>query len=714
MNFKHIQTRNKSIASVIESYMRILFFPVFTLVCVICLFFQFANTLVMTNNTIKSESDSAAEHISWILKTYKSLVEDLGTTPFLTDPDVSTEEKISFLNKKSEEFGLLSCKTIRRDGFSDMDQNYRGNREYFQKALLGKTVISDPIISRDSGYIVIVVASPLWKNGKAGSNIEGVVYFSLEPGVLNQIVNELSISPNSSAYIISKESLIASSNEKDFQVGQPNHINQEINSRSQKKVADFERKAIAGNNKVDSFFCDGHLTSFASSPIYEMPDWFLIHKCPATDFFYLFYAYISFIVLLMVLSYFLISFHSKKIGISIAEPVQKMALRLQKASEGDFSSEVTSYGTLKEVRIISEATQSLVNRMNLVLNNDEFYTQDIKFSDLVNFEILNTFIKAYDKYMDAVLCIKDIDGNVIIGVPGVPNMPHTSQNIIINDRKAGSVEIYFTNISRYTSDDTQEIVDMLATSISKLAETNLYHHNHFISINENYKANIKSLMSENEKLTSSMQNWINELESSEFKNKKDFKLGTSMFAAQAREYLEILEDTKSFVDLSKLASDHIEADYSLDELSSSIIQNVRFSGDIKISVDKNTPDYLFGDRNALEKILLKLIQTIRIKDIDCPIFINFSTKKQLYSVILETEITFKSAIFTDDERSRLRAMFMSSNHLNQKSFWEQSVRKTLKLLHEIHGNATIIENDKELIVLTLDIPQLEADEGDRY
>ena len=56
--------------------------------------------------------------------------------------------------------------------------------------------------------MTIIVAAPIWKDGVPNSTVTGVVYFVPEETFLNDIVTEINVSENGSAFILNKNGTI--------------------------------------------------------------------------------------------------------------------------------------------------------------------------------------------------------------------------------------------------------------------------------------------------------------------------------------------------------------------------------------------------------------------------------------------------------------------------------------------------------------------------
>lgn len=106
--------------------------------------------------------------------------------------------------------------------YSDLSGNYfttLGNtanvadRVYFKRLMTtGKTVISDPVISKTTGYQVVVVAAPVKKNGQ----IIGVVAGIIKVDEIEKMITSIKIGKTGYAYMINGDGLVIVHPQKDL------------------------------------------------------------------------------------------------------------------------------------------------------------------------------------------------------------------------------------------------------------------------------------------------------------------------------------------------------------------------------------------------------------------------------------------------------------------------------------------------------------------
>ncbi|BAY80014.1 multi-sensor hybrid histidine kinase (plasmid) [Nostoc linckia NIES-25] len=79
------------------------------------------------------------------------------------------------------------------------------DRDYFQKAIAGKSNISDPFISRSTGIPLIAIAAPIWSNSASNSSPIGTFQGNVRVDRIAEVVNSLQYGANSYAFALNSQ-----------------------------------------------------------------------------------------------------------------------------------------------------------------------------------------------------------------------------------------------------------------------------------------------------------------------------------------------------------------------------------------------------------------------------------------------------------------------------------------------------------------------------
>ncbi|MEH2159974.1 MAG: cache domain-containing protein [Nostoc sp.] len=79
------------------------------------------------------------------------------------------------------------------------------DRDYFQKAIAGKSNISDPFVSRSTGIPLIAISTPIWSNSASSSSPIGAFQGNVRVDHIAKVVNSLQYGTNSYAFAINSQ-----------------------------------------------------------------------------------------------------------------------------------------------------------------------------------------------------------------------------------------------------------------------------------------------------------------------------------------------------------------------------------------------------------------------------------------------------------------------------------------------------------------------------
>ncbi|MEH1874586.1 hybrid sensor histidine kinase/response regulator [Nostoc sp.] len=110
--------------------------------------------------------------------------------------------------KRINEFFLFQLATP--DGSYSNTKVGRANknirdRDYFQKAIAGKSNISDPFISRSTGISLIAISTPIWSNSAISSSPIGTFHGNVRVDHIAEVVNSLYYGANSYAFALNSQ-----------------------------------------------------------------------------------------------------------------------------------------------------------------------------------------------------------------------------------------------------------------------------------------------------------------------------------------------------------------------------------------------------------------------------------------------------------------------------------------------------------------------------
>ncbi len=327
------------------------------------------NGTISTVDQMMSETAVlAAERIEQELTAYKNVAMDTGCVPQLLDETVSLEEKRSIIDQRVSMHGFQRGNIIGPDGISIFDGKDYSDREYVQQAMQGNVYVSEPLISKITGELSIMVAAPIYKDGVQGSSIEGVVYFVPPETFLNSIVSSISVSEHSRAYMINRSGdTIADTTLETITV--QNIENEAEGDSSLKELASIHAAMRQGKNGFGSYK-NGRDSMFAAyAPVNGTDGWSVAVVAPQSDYLSATYFNIAINLVMMALAILVSIVIALKMANSISQPMKACAERMRLLVEGDLESPVPKVVSRDETGMLTQSTGELVEGLSTIIHD---------------------------------------------------------------------------------------------------------------------------------------------------------------------------------------------------------------------------------------------------------------------------------------------------------------------------------------------------------
>lgn len=327
------------------------------------------NSTTKTVNQMMSETAVlAAERIEQELTAYKNVAMDTGCIPQLLDADVTLEEKRSIIDERVGMHGFQRGNVIGSDGISIFDGNNYSDREYVKQAMQGSVYVSEPLISKVTGELSIMVAAPIYEGGVKGSSIVGVVYFVPQETFLNDIVSSIKVSEHNRAYMINNSGDTIADTTLDTITVQ--NIESESQSDSSlKELAKIHASMREGKNGFGSYKSGKERMFAAYAPVSGTDGWSLAVTAPQSDYLSTTYFDIAINLIMMVVAILLSIIVALKLANNIGRPMKACAERMRLLVEGDLESPVPEAVSQDETGMLTESTAELVTGLSTIIHD---------------------------------------------------------------------------------------------------------------------------------------------------------------------------------------------------------------------------------------------------------------------------------------------------------------------------------------------------------
>ena len=291
------------------------------------------STVNLVYSSMTASAQVAAERAYWEMRSYTNIARELGTMSQLSDSSTSDSELSEIVQQIIERHELQKCNIIKPNGESFDGNNY-SDREYFQNAMKGNVTVTEPIVSRVTGELMIIIAAPIWKNGITDGETVGCITIVPDPEFLNDIVRSIKVSDNCGAYIIDKNGNTIADLDSDL-VKRGENIEQlaaadTSGQAGYKTLAKAHESMRAGESGVARYTLNGVSKFLSYAPIQDSNGWSLAVYAPTGDFMDSTSRAIVMTVILLIVACVVSAFISVCLGKKIGSSVKVCTERIEK------------------------------------------------------------------------------------------------------------------------------------------------------------------------------------------------------------------------------------------------------------------------------------------------------------------------------------------------------------------------------------------------
>ena len=360
---------------------------------------NYRSTIATVDQMMSQTAVLAAERVEQELTAYKNVAMDTGCIPQLSDGMVSVEVKRSIIDERVSMHGFQRGNIVGLNGRSIFDGNDYSDREYVQQAMGGAVYVSEPLVSKVTGELSIIVAAPIYAGGSRGNSIVGVVYFVPPETFLNDIVSSIKVSEHSRAYMINKSGDTIADNTLDTITTQ--NIEREAQSdASLKELAAIHEQMRQGKNGFGGFKSSEGPYYAAYAPVSGTDGWSIAVMAMKKDYLKDTYAGMLVDVLVVVASGLASIVVALKLSSHISNPMRACCQRMKQLVEGDLKSPVPQVSGQDETAELTRATADMVSGLNSIIEDIGYLLTEMAGK---NFDVRSAHRDAYVGEFQSIL-----------------------------------------------------------------------------------------------------------------------------------------------------------------------------------------------------------------------------------------------------------------------------------------------------------------------
>ncbi len=349
---------------------------------------NYRSTLMTVEQLMTQTANLAGERVEQELLAYRNVAMDTGRVSQLADPEVPVEEKRAIIDERVSLHGFQRGNVIGADGISIFDGKDYSDREYVQNALKGVAYVSEPLISKITGELSIMVAAPLYSDS---GEIAGVVYFVPPETFLNDIVSSIRIGENCRAYMINKNGDTIADITLDTITTQ--NVEKEAASdpslKSRAALHEAMRRGENGFGRIEA--ADGP-RFLAYAPVGGTDGWSVAVASPESNYLSDTYFGMLINVLVIVISILASIVVALKLSSNISKPMRACARRMKLLVEGDLESPAPEVAGRDETAELTRSTGEMVQGLNIIIHDIDYLLNQMANQ---NFDIVSSHREAY-------------------------------------------------------------------------------------------------------------------------------------------------------------------------------------------------------------------------------------------------------------------------------------------------------------------------------
>ena len=288
--------------------------------------------------SLTDTAKSSARIIEGQIEIHLASVAAFAENEHIKDPSIPWEEKVELLKAEAKRSGHIDMSVTDEKGITKFISGKTADvsqRDYFKKAISGKTAVSDPLVSQQDNTVVVVYAVPIKLNGK----IIGVLSAARDGNDLSKITDGIVYGKTGNSFIINKVGTIIAHTDRNLVLSMDNSIENSKKDASLLALAEIEKQMIAGKSGMGEYVYKGTSKFVGYAPIKDT-EWSVAIAVLRSEIF----AGLNSLrnaVILMSLIFILIG-----IGVAyfissvISNPIKIAAQHLETVATGDFTKDV--------------------------------------------------------------------------------------------------------------------------------------------------------------------------------------------------------------------------------------------------------------------------------------------------------------------------------------------------------------------------------------
>lgn len=343
------------------------------------------------SKAITKQTDEALEHlavqggnvVSERMNALFGSLEVVASMERIADAQISWDVKNEILQDETKRSGHISMFIAGPDGLSKMttgkDVDVK-DRDYFQKAIAGNNAISEPVISKDDGSLIIVYAVPIKQNGV----IVGVLAATRDGANLSEITNEIRFGESGRAFMIDKKGVKVAHSNAELVMKMDNDLENVKANPDLESLVKLEQGMTEGKVGAGEYKYNGIVKYLGFAPV-KGTDWSLAVAAPKDEVMAGIKTMANLLILASAVFMLLGLGAAYLIARLIATPIKLASEHLEFIATGDFTRDIPEALLKKrdEIGVLAKAISTMQGSIKEVVKGVMNESRNVEESMLV-------------------------------------------------------------------------------------------------------------------------------------------------------------------------------------------------------------------------------------------------------------------------------------------------------------------------------------------
>ncbi len=285
-----------------KGFIRSVIITIVISISIAALIYHFASKAIISNVTeaLTEIASLGSKAVGNELQGRLDVIETIATGNTIIDPEISMDIKFEKLRRDvhRRNLSMIAISDVSGNAITTDNQTpYVGDREYFKIALAGKKNISEPVISRADGNLVITFAVPIIYNDE----ITGILFSIENIETLSTIADSVVLGEYGSSYIVDGKGAIIAHKNREYVKEGLNPLKEWQDKSYDKSVYDFFIKVLESEKGGSQYVLDDSVTYAGYSKI-NGTDWSFVISAPKNQIFKSVDRIYNFIIAILILT----------------------------------------------------------------------------------------------------------------------------------------------------------------------------------------------------------------------------------------------------------------------------------------------------------------------------------------------------------------------------------------------------------------------------